>query len=152
MAPSQPTISVVLLFPGRLREAAGAWQSDGPDKGPCWRASRGGLKGKRWTDNLVVWPTAASGSCAEMITQSSHQTFLPAWPQAFASTDMSQNVCGPVHMVWLCSWETLSPQYRATALTSDKLFEASFQCVGANCPLESKWHESYVYWERNMKV
>lgn len=63
-----------------------------------------GLKGKRWTDNLVVWPTAASGSCTEMITQSSHLTSLPARPQGTASTDMGQSVCvcvcGLRDMVW----------------------------------------------------
>lgn len=51
-----------------------------------------GRKGKRWTDNLVVWPAAASGSCVEMIAQSPHQTSSLARPQATACTDTEHSV------------------------------------------------------------
>lgn len=40
--------------------------------------SREGLKGRRWTDNLGVWPPAASGSGELMRTQSSHQSLARA--------------------------------------------------------------------------
>lgn len=80
-----------------------------------------GLKGKRWTDNLVVWPTAASGSCTEMITQSSHLTSLPARPQGTASTDMGQSVC--VCVGWGTWYGRLL--WGATTVTSNLLFEGA---------------------------
>lgn len=82
----------------------------GKGKGPSWRASRGGLKGKRWTDNLVVWPTNAC-SCTEMITQSARQTSIPARPRVTARTDMGWSVCGPRDTAWLRVWTYL--QHRA---------------------------------------
>lgn len=102
-----------------------------------------GLKGKRWTDNLVVWPKAASGSCMEMITQSSSDLLTSLPPQPFTATAMGQNVCGPTDMETIvcceaalsCSTLLCHHCYIRPPLWS------SFQCAGTNCSVASKWHE-----------
>lgn len=107
-----------------------------------------GLKGKRWTDNLVVWPTAASGSCMEMITQSSHLTSLPARPQATASTDTGQSVCVCVGQG---TWYGCVLGGGAT-VTSDKLFEGVPSALVQIVLLKANDMKLYVYWKLNMNV
>lgn len=138
-------------FPGCLGEAAGPWQSDGAGQRTRLASVQRGLKGKRWTDNLVVWPTAASGSCMEMITQSSSDLLTSLAPALHSYCKEPECVWANGHATIACC-EGLSLQYCATTITSDHLFEAVSRVLALIALLQANGMKSYVHQGLIMKV
>lgn len=91
-SPSQPATSAVVSSRSPWRGCRGVTVGRARQRAGLASIQRGS-RAEDGQITLLCGPRPPSGSCAEMITQSSRQTSLPARPRVTASTSTIRSVC-----------------------------------------------------------